>query len=319
MKRNRVIITGISGFIGANIVRKMVNLGYDVYGFSKKKSNTWRLDDVMHSFNYFDIDINKKDAVHRLVTKIRPHIIYHLASFGGYPFQSDPLSIINTNIGGTVNMLSSLKTIDFDVFVNFGSSSEYGRKRKPMKETDFLDPISLYAAAKAGSTYIANVYSHMLEKPVITVRPFSVYGPFEEPTRLIPTVIQSALMKKDILITSGHESRDFIFIDDFVDALLLLTQNPKRVKAKVINIGSGKQYSVSKVVSMINKITNSSAKIIYGEYNPRPWDTEFWVADITLAKKQLSWRPRHSIHEGLKKTINWFRNNGKLYEKATRS
>ncbi len=313
MVRNKIVVTGASGFIGANLVRRLISDNNEVYILKRKDSYIWRLTELNPQLKEFQVDFHDKALLKEVISHIKPDIIYHLAAYGGYPFQEDLTKMLNGNIVSTVNILEASKDIGYKIFINFGSSSEYGFKKKPMKETDVLEPGSFYAATKASGTYLCRVFGNIYQKPIVTVRPFSVYGPYEEPTRLIPSSIVACLKGKDLKLTKGDQKRDFIYIGDFLDGLFAITHNPEKVAGKVINLGTARQYSVNEVVTLIKKITNSKSKLIWDAYQPRSWDTNYWVADIKLAKKLLNWEPETSLEEGLQKTIAWFKKHIHLY------
>lgn len=305
------LVTGASGFIGANLVRILLE-SFEVHIFTRKDSNRWRIQELIPKLKEHTVDFQDLTSLTQEFKDIQPDIIFHLASFGGYPFQTDPLTIVQANIIETFNLLEASKTTDYKLFINVGSSSEYGYKRKPMKETDQLEPTSIYAATKAGATHIASAYYHVYQKPIMTIRPFSVYGPFEEPTRFIPQLILSCLNNQDIKLTQGNEGRDFIYIDDFIDGMLKFCRAPKEVKGKIINLGTGQQHSIKEVANLAKELTGSSSKLLWRAYKPRDWDTDYWVADNKLALS-LGWQPKFTLQGGLEETINWFKKNKHLY------
>ncbi|MBI3955030.1 NAD-dependent epimerase/dehydratase family protein, partial [Candidatus Gottesmanbacteria bacterium] len=233
----------------------------------------------------------------------------------GYPFQQDVSKMIKANIIFSSLLLETAKEINLKAFIITGSSSEYGYKNKPMKETDTLDPASFYAATKAATTNLALVYARSYNLPVIIVRPFSVYGPYEEPTRLVPTVIMKCLKNEDVELTKGMEKRDFIYIEDFLDCFMKLSKNPGKITGHIINIGSGKQFSTRDIAKLIQSLTKSHSRLLWGKYPNRKWDAKFWLADINLAKRSIGWQPKRDLPKGISETITWFKKNLNLYER----
>lgn len=310
MFRNQtILVTGAAGFIGANLVKKLIIFNNDIHIFVKKSTNLWRLKDNLTKIKIHYTSLNNLRQLEKTLKKINPKIIYHLATHGGYSYQTDQLEIIKTNILGTTNLLTALNSLDYQCFINTGSSSEYGFKKKPMKEDDLLEPNSFYAATKATSTYLCQVFAKTYQKPIITLRPFSVYGPYEEPTRLIPTIITNIIQKKPVKITAKDVKRDFIYIDDVIDCYLkipLLIN--KKLYGEIFNIGTGKQYSNLDIAKKIIKIMKKQVIIQKGAYQERKWDTNFWVADISKSKKYLKWQAKVSLTDGLKKNVKWWTN-----------
>lgn len=315
--KKSVLITGATGFIGANLTRELVELGADVHIFTKATSDKWRIKDILNHITEHRCNLKNQNNIQKIVKKINPHIIYHLATHGSRPFQKNLNEIIKTNIIGTDNLLRALLDINYQCFVNTGTSSEYGLKDKPMKEADLLEPISIYAATKASTTLLCQVFAKLYKKPIITLRLFSVYGYYEHPNRLIPTAIISSLTGKPLKLTSGKQRHDFIFIDDVIETYLRVPFI-KNISGEIINIGSGKQYSNEEVASKINKLSEKGLKIEKDKYLPRSWDTDYWVANIKKARKLLGWKPKFSFEQGLKKTISWFKENLQIYQDVSK-
>jgi nucleoside-diphosphate-sugar epimerase len=313
--RERILIVGGGGFVGANLARKLLDLGYDVHLLWRDSSNPWRLKDIKQKIKFHIVDIQNKKALTTLIKKIYPTAIFHLASHSAYRNQEDIEKIIETSINGTLNLLLASKDIPYKVFVNTGSSSEYGFKKKPMKENDLLEPISFYAAAKAGQTFLCQAFSYQYNKPIVTLRPFSVYGQYEQTDRFIPTIVKAIIEKKPIQLTEGKQRRDFIYVDDMVNAYVKLLKKGNKLAGKILNIGTGKEYTNDKIVKTLFKISNKKTLIEKGKFPKRIWDSPHWVADISEAKKLLNWYPKFTLEEGLKKTYNWYLKNSNLYDK----
>ncbi len=233
-----------------------------------------------------------------------------MAAYGNYSYESDPINIIKTNLIGTANLIWSLNSINYECFINTGSSSEYGFKSKPMKESDLLEPNSFYAALKASSTYFCQVVARSFNKPIITLRPFSVYGPYEEPKRFVPTVINNILSNKPIQLTAKKAHRDFIYIDDVINCYIKATKQIKqKIYGEAFNVGTGVQYSNDDIVRFITIIDGKKIIIVKGGYKNRSWDSDFWVSDISKSRNLLNWQPQYTLQMGLKKTYNWFKKN----------
>ena len=312
-KNKTVLVTGGGGFIGTNLVRGLINQRAKVCLFLRPNSNTWRLKDILSKTKIFQVDITNEKAVSKTIKIINPQIIFHLAVYGAYPTQTELLPIIKTNVLGTTNLLEATKNINYLSFINTGTSSEYGYKNKPMKETDSLEPTFFYATSKAATSLFCRVFAKEFNKPIITLRPFSAYGDWEEPGRFIPTIITQCLVKQPIKLIPGKQVRDFLYVEDVVKAYLAAGLKSD-LKGEIFNIGSGKQYLVSEVAKKIVKLINNPVKVIIGAYPPRQWDTCSWQADITKVKKILKWQPQFSLDAGLQKAINWYKNNLRYYE-----
>jgi len=312
MNTKKILVTGGTGFIGANLIRKLTDRGFDTTLILRKESNLWRIKDVLKKVRVLEVDLLNKNKLLKEVDKIKPNIVYHLAAYGAYSYQDDAEKILSTNIFGTLNLLNSCNNTDLNLFVNTGSSSEYGFKEKPMKETDLLEPNSYYATAKAAQTHLCNYYYKNFNLPVVTLRPFSVYGPYEEPGRLIPNIMKSFYQKTELKMVSKSIVRDFIYIDDYID-LCLKIENLKKYPGQIFNVGSGFQTNFSNLLDIFKKVVKTEGKITWETNKGKSWDTKSWRADITKTSKLIEFKPRNSIEQGLQKSWKWFKTNNQFY------
>ena len=308
----KVFITGATGFIGSNLTRRSLERGAEVFINIKKTSDTWRIMDILNEVNVIPVDITDYDKLKDSLHEIRPDIIFHTATYGGNAEQKNTEKIIETNIIGTVNLVRCCRDIDINLFVNTGSSSEYGIKDAAMTESCLLEPVTEYGASKAAATLYCQTISCMDKLPVVTLRLFSPYGRYEQKSRLVPSVVLAALQKINPRIASRQFVRDFIFIDDVLDAYEAVIDS-KNTSGKIFNIGSGQQHSVGEVVDMIIRLLGNN--VTYEVSIPQAWKSEptFWQADIQRAKTELDWEPKYSLKKGLEATIDWFKLNKELY------
>lgn len=315
MSPKKILITGGAGFIGVNFVHKFLELGQNVYLIEKPGIDLWRLENIKDKIKIDFIDIADYDKLQSFVLKLKPQIILHFAAAGTYTRrQEDIKNIIDTNLLGTINLLNACSQIKFECLINSGSSSEYGLKDGPMKESDLLEPNNLYGITKAASTMYCQYMAKKLGLPITTMRLFSVYGYFEEKERLIPQVIKNCLEDREIELSSPNFVRDFIFIEDVIDAYLAIIKNISKVKGEILNLGTGKQTTINKVVSMVKKITNSASIPKYGQIKSALNEPKTWVADISKIKNLLGWQPKYDLEKGLRKNIAWFKENRHFYQ-----
>ena len=308
-----ILVTGSTGFVGACLAKDMLKKGNEVHVIIRKNSNTWRIKDIIKDLNIHYGDITHNASIESVVKDSKPKTILHLATYGGYPFQKDNEKIMETNLKGTFNLLKACPN-DISMFINTGSSSEYGIKSSSMKETDILEPVNFYGTTKAASTILCQTWSKQNNIPLITFRLFSVYGYYEDPSRLIPQTIVSCLKRTTPKVDTPNSVRDFIFIEDIVEAYNLASKISES-RGEIFNLGSGKQSTVRYIVDEISKITKSNTQPEYT--NKLRWKNEpsKWIADISKAKKLFNWQPKNDINQGLRKTIEWFKENMRLYEK----
>ena len=311
----RIFITGATGFIGANLAHFFVNKKTDVHILLRESSNTWRINSVLSRLNKHYCDLTDREDIKKIISEIRPNIILHLAMYGGYSFQSDSLKMVNTNYIGTVNLLDACIEEGFNCFINTGSSSEYGIKNKLMSESDLLEPINIYGASKSAETLYCQALAKKYNLPIFTLRLFSPYGYYEESTRLIHYLIVSMLKNQKIKISSPYAVRDFIFIEDVIDAFIKIIDKKDQVSAgTILNVGSGFDTKVIEVFETLKRIISYQMDF-YLEGIPRDSDQlHIWKADIEKIQKTLGWYPKYNLEDGLIKTVKWFRENIYLYE-----
>jgi len=309
--QKNILVTGATGFVGANLVRRLIKDKNKVHIILRRNFDTWRIKDILDKLNPHYADLNNIQEVNKAVKKAKPEIIYHLAAYKNYLEESR--KNLETDIFGTLNLLNACNKIGYDVFINTGSSSEYGTKSKLMSEKDLLEPNSYYAIAKATQSLLSQHLGRDKGLPIITLRLFSVYGLYEMYYRLIPTLIKNSLEGKDLNLASPKTARDFIFIDDVVDAYIEVSKMSK-LAGHIFNIGTGKQSSLKEIVSIIINLTGSKVKQKWGAYPNRSFDANIWVADISKVKKMIGWQPKYNLKKGLEKTIDWFKNNNNLYK-----
>ena len=315
IKGKKVLITGSTGFIGSNLIRSFLKVSADVNILTRTMSNKWRINDVLNNVNEYCVDLLDYEKLVSVISDIKPEIIVHTATYGGYPFQKDIKKIVESNFIGTVNLVNACKKVDFELFVNTGSSSEYGLKFKSMTEEDILEPVSNYGHSKAVATLYCQALAKREKIPIVTLRLFSPYGYYEGLTRLISSVVMSCLKGRNPEVLSPDSVRDFIFIEDVIDAYMRIVKTSD-ISGEIFNIGYGKQHLVGEVVNKIVELTGNNVRPKWRRVPKRAIEPNIWQADITKAKNVLEWQPEHSLEEGLAKTVEWFMENMVLYNKG---
>lgn len=312
----RVLVTGAAGFVGANFVRFLLTKGEDeIVVFLRDKSNRWRINDVEKNLRVIPLDLSKTDAIAPAIKTIDPDFVYHFATYGGYPVQYDVPTIIKTNILGSAALMEGLESApSFKRLINIGSSSEYG-STFPMQEEMLIAPNTPYGIAKAAQTFFAQYVSRYRNVPAVTLRFFSVYGPYEKPGRLICDVMLAMVRNQMLSLSSPDPRRDFIYMEDLIAALKKAREVP-HIEGEVFNVGSGIDYSIGDVIRLATTITGKTVPIKWGvEEKKRIFDANArWVADIGKIAKRLDWQPSYSLQKGLEKTYQWYQNHLHLYE-----
>ena len=310
------LITGASGFVGSNLIRKLINENQELTILIRNNSDLWRINDLIPKIQTIKTDLSDYEKLEKIISDINPNFVYHLGAYGGYPFQTNIEKITQVNIVNTINLFESLsKCNNLKLIVNFGSSSEYGIKAAPMNENDQAMPVTPYGISKLTQTKFAKFYSKNMNLPIVTLRLFSIFGPFEEPGRLVFDIMTSVIKGKTIELSSPFPRRDYVYVGDVIDAIETVT-NAKNIVGEIFNIGSGVMHSVEDVVNNVLETAKSHNKVLWEAKQKRVFDNVSpWVSDTQKTKKILKWEPKYSFADGLALTYKWYLNNQQMWDK----
>lgn len=301
-----ILIIGASGFIGANLLRRCLTCREDVTGtiFS---GDSWRIDGISAS-NIAFLNVQDPLSVLSVFSRIQPKTIFDCSSFGAYSFEQEFERIHSTNYLSFIRIMEEVEKFDLSAYIHAGSSSEYGLNASAPAETDALFPNSHYAISKAATSQAITYYGKLRGIPVTNLRLYSVYGPYEDSSRLIPVLCAQSLVEKFPKFAPEKVSRDFIHIDDaimaFVDAALHM--GPE-IAGESFNIGTGIQTSISSLANLSKTLFNIPGEPQFSSESGRSWDVNNWCAKPEKALEHLGWAAKVSIKEGLVKTQQWWK------------
>lgn len=303
----RVLVTGASGFIGANLVPALVGQGASVVamiGPGARRSS--RLAAVADGVELVSVDIRAPEELERVVAESRPDLTVHLAFGGGHPETAgERLAQLELSVLGTARLFETLASTSCARAVHVGSSLEYGDSARPMHEDDRLAPTTPRGAAKAAATLVALALSRTLGLPVLVLRPFSVYGPWEDEGRFVPVVLRAALEGTELPLTGPGIVHDFVYVGDVVDAIVRgLSASPDEDGA-VVNIGSGVMTTNEELVATVGRVVGRDVRVLVGDHPTRPHDSRTWVADVDRATRVLGWKSSTPLEDGLRQTLTW--------------
>lgn len=301
----KVFITGIAGFLGAGLARALLADGMEVHGLVRASSDLWRLRDIKDQLFLHTGDLLDAASVRSALAAAKPEALLHFGVYGAYPaYQKDKELIMRTTLYSTMTLLDAVKEHGVGIVINTGSSSEYGNKNHPMREDELIEPNTYYAVGKAAQTLFCQQFAREEKVPVVTLRLFSVYGPYEEPTRFVPTLVTKVLANENVPLADPLIARDFIYLDDVIDAYRIALRKPE-LSGEVLNVGTGMQQTLQDAFDTAVALTGSSSKVLVGAYEKRSFDTAKWVADTEKAHQKLGITPKHTLKNGLQKTIEW--------------
>ncbi len=309
----RVILSGATGFIGANLARRLLRDGHALHLLVRPGYTPWRIEAICRDVHLHTVDFQDGEALIRVVETVGPEWVFHLAAHGAYPSQTHLRRMVETNIIGTINLVEACLKVGYEALVNTGSSSEYGFKDHAPSEREWLEPNSAYAVTKAFATQFCRYTAQSRGVHLPTLRLYSVYGPYEEPTRLMPTLMMRGLDGELPPLASPDIARDYVYVEDVIDAYLLAATQPNQEPGAVYNVGTGVQTSLREVVEVASQALEIPAEPQWGSMPNRPWDTNVWVSDSQRIQSELSWRPRYSFEEGFRLMVSWFRDNPALW------
>ena len=310
-----IVVFGAGGFIGANLVRTILQYREDVFAVTSKPFIPWRLDDI-NPKHVLHCNIIKKDQVERIFREYKFKTIFDLAAYGAYSKQDNVEMIYETNFIGLLHLLEISSQYAVSAFVHAGSSSEYGLNSDAPKEDAPFLPNSHYAVTKVGAAHMIKYYGILKDMPVMNLRYYSIYGPYEEPDRLVPVLINKGIKGEYPPLVQPDISRDFVYIDDAIYATLLSATHIQKLQGKSLNIASNQKTTIRDIAGTIKEIFHINGDPQWGDMPNRKWDLKDWYGDASLAAELLNWKSATSLKEGLQKTYDWQKNYSKpLYEK----
>ena len=329
----KILVTGSAGFIGSDVVLRLLNRGDEVIGIDNHndyydpKIKSDRIERYINNLNYshLRIDLSDREAIEEAFKKHKPSRVINLAAQAGVRYSiQNPLAYINSNIVGFAHILEACRHHNVEHLVYASSSSVYGANTKiPFSTDQSVDhPISLYAATKKSNELIAHTYSHLYDLPTTGLRFFTVYGPWDRPDMALQKFTKAILNGEPIQIFNhGNHLRDFTFIDDIVEGVIRVldkkstpnpnwdNKNPKPNASSapwnIYNIGNNQPVKLIDYISTLEKFLGIKAK---KKLLPiQPGDVADTWADINDFTLKFKYQPKVSIEEGISKFVKWFR------------
>lgn len=302
--RGPILVTGASGFIGANLFKILSASRADVFAVVQREKN-WRLAEVSDEY-VVTVDLNDRAAVQNLVASLNPQTVFDCVAYGAYSFEKDDKLIYQTNFLAVTCLVGMLAARPFSAYVHAGSSSEYGTNCTAPPEIGPYDPNSHYAVSKLA---VSNYLSYMGKShsfPCVNLRLYSVYGALEDTGRLIPMLVRHALAGTLPPLVDARTSRDFVHVDDVCHAFILAAAKMHPgLYGENLNIGSGKKTTIGELATAAMKVFNVNQEPNFGSMSARDWDLADWYSNSRKAKETLNWEAKISLQEGLRLAADW--------------
>ncbi|MBD0318423.1 MAG: GDP-mannose 4,6-dehydratase [Thermoleophilia bacterium] len=326
MRQKRVLVTGGCGFIPSNFIRHLLaNTPYDVVSLDALTyaGNIENLRDVMghERLSFVQGDITDLALVRDVVADVDVIVNAAAESHVEKSILEGGAQFVKTNVEGTRILLDAIREAPIDRFILISSSEVYGTaERAPMDEEHPLNPRSPYAATKAGADRLAYAYHLTYDLPIVIVRPFNNYGPFQHPEKVLPRFIIQALRDEPLTVHGdGHATRDWLYVEDDAEAIeAVIAADAGVVSGEVLNVATGVDISVTEIANYVLTALDKppSLKIHVEE---RPGQVHRHIGSTEKSERLLGWRARTSFEEGLEKTIAWYAENRAWWESILRT
>jgi dolichol-phosphate mannosyltransferase len=300
-----ILVLGASGFLGANLFRSLLEFRPDVHGTARRLP-AWRLE-RLPADNIHTADLLIDSNLDSLLDVIQPRTVFNCVAYGGYSFETDSSLIYQTNFALTTRLVERLARRSIACYVHAGSSSEYGDNAAAPSENATTAPNSDYAVSKAASANLIYYYGRHRGLPCANLRLYSVYGPLEDSSRLVPNLVRCGLEGKYPEFVRPEISRDFIYIDDVTEAHIDTALNLKEADyGASFNIGTGRRTTMSEIAGVARELFGIAGEPQF-TMPARRWDMPDWYANIDKAHQRLEWSPRTDLMTGLRRTTEWYR------------
>ena len=318
----RALVTGAGGFIGSHLVERLVQLGADTRALVRYgSSGSWGWIDssaAKDEIQVFVGDIRDRDSLRRAFQGV--DIVFHLAALIGIPYSYyAPLSYMRVNAEGTLHVLQSALDAGAKLVVHTSTSEVYGTARYvPMDENHVLQGQSPYSASKIAADKMAEAFHLSFGLPVAVIRPFNTYGPRQSSRAVIPTIITQALTGAEVRLGNLNSIRDFNYVADVIDGFIRMAECGEAI-GQVINIGTGKEVSISQLVTVIAGLVGKNIRVVSEDERVRPGNSEVerLCAQNAKAREILQWSPQYTLDKGLAQMVEWVRGNVEQYRLGT--
>ena len=302
--RGPILVLGASGFVGANLYHTIAAVRSDVFAVVQREKS-WRLQDVPDD-KVIAVDLTDNAATKNLIDPITPQTVFSCVAYGAYSFEEDANKIYATNFQSLVSLVGLLSERPITAFVHAGSSSEYGFNSSAPSEDAACEPNSHYSVSKVAAESFLRYMGKQKGFPCSHLRLYSIYGPLEDTSRLIPSVLKCALGGTLPPFVDSRTSRDFVHVDDACRAFILaaVRMSPD-LHGETFNIGSGIKTTIGQLAELVKAQFNIAETPMFGSMAGRSWDMPDWYANPSKAERMLGWRTTIALGDGLYSMSRW--------------
>ena len=307
----RILVTGGTGFIGSHLIPELIKRSYDVY--SMERYIAGRIGQL-HRVKTVYADLNDGFTVRKTIRTVKPEVVIHLASISAVSYSYDhPQEVMETNLVGTINLAEAClrETDNFKQLLFAGSSEEYGNNGYEIQvEANALFPASPYAVSKVACEKYLGYMKEAYDFPITILRPFNTFGRKDDSHFLIEKTIVQMFTQKNVRLIDPTPVRDWMYVADHVNAYLTCLNND-RALGRTFNFCTGKGLTIKETVEKISELTDFKGEIQWESAPARPTESKIIIGSYRKARDILGWKPKYSLEEGLKETIEYWRSKPK--------
>jgi len=309
--QKKYLVTGVAGFIGSSIARALLAKGCDVRGVDDFSTGKRENLAGMDAMEFLHGDLTDAEVSARACAGVS--CVFHEAAIPSVPRSVlDPIGCNHANVTGTLQLLNEARKAGVQRVVYAGSSSAYGNAPTLPKREDMIPrPLSPYAVSKLAGEYYMQAFASVYGMETVTIRYFNVFGPRQDPASMYSGVLakfsrQMLAGETPTILGDGEQSRDFTYIDNVVHGNLLASEAPaEKVSGRVFNVATGKRITLNDTVEILRELTGYQGPVEYGP--ERAGDVKHSLADYTLARENFGYEPVVDFREGLRRTVEWYR------------
>lgn len=301
---NKILVTGGTGFVGARVVRQLVEQGREVAVLVRASSNTRRINDLLSRCTLIRGDLAQLEATRGALTHFAPEAVVHLA-WDGVKGADRNSAVQMDNVVASINLYQLTENIGCRHFVGLGSQAEYGPLSGRISETAATCPTTAYGAAKLATGLVLERTAVAAGRPFAWLRLFSSYGPDDDPSWLIPYLIRSLLAGEKPSLTKAEQIWDYMHVNDVAAGVVAALDAGA---CGLFNLGSGQERPLREIISLIRDVIDPSLPLGFGEVPYRPDQVMHLAADITALSSVSGWSPVVSLESGISETVAWHQN-----------